>query len=162
MKTGILKNMLLLAALPLAMAQCGKISEPEPDALPSGNTVTLTVRSADTENQSKTMLEDEKRVVWTWDDMVYVNDNEYQVIPDEGDPAFGTVEVMESDEYFAFYLPWRFPESDGDNFYLYFESLQFYTPHESHSSCLYAEPRIFLHKLIKLFAEVFSHLVRIL
>ena len=128
MKTGILKNMLLLAALPLAMAQCGKISEPEPDALPSGNTVTLTVRSADTGNQSKTMLEDEKRVVWTWDDMVYVNDIEYQVIPDEGDPAFGTVEVMESDEYFAFYLPWRFPESDGDNFYLYFESLQFYTP----------------------------------
>ena len=128
MKTGILKNMLLLAALPLAMAQCGKISEPEPDALPSGNTVTLTVRSADTENQSKTMLEDEKRVVWTWDDMVYVNDNEYQVIPDEGDPAFGTVEVMESDEYFAFYVPWRFPEYDGENYYLYFESLQFYTP----------------------------------
>lgn len=126
MKTGILKNMLLLAALPLAMAQCGKISEPEPDALPSGNTVTLTVRSADTGNQSKTMLEDDKRVVWTWDDMVYVNDNEYQVIPDENDPAFGTVEVMESDEYFAFYSPLTFPEFDGNNYYLHIEPLQSY------------------------------------
>ena len=126
MKANILNKMLLLAALPLAMAQCGKISEPESDATPSGNTVTLTVRSADTESQSKTLLEDDKRVVWTWDDRVYVNDNEYQVFPDEGDPAFGTVpEVMESDEYYAFYTR-RFPESDGKNVYLYVEPIQSY------------------------------------
>ncbi len=126
MKTEILKNLLLLAVLPLAMAQCGKIQEPEPDSRPSGNTVTLTVRSADTENQSKTMLEDDKRVIWTWDDMVYVNDSEYQVMPDESDPAFGTVEVMESDEYFAFYSPVQFPEFDGENYYLYIGPFQDY------------------------------------
>ena len=120
--------MLLLAALPLAMAQCGKISEPEPDARPSGNTVTLTVRSAGTESQSKTLLEDDKRVVWTWEDRVYVNDNEYEVIPDESDPAFGTVpDVMESDEYFAFYTR-NFPVSDGENYYLYVEPIQKYAP----------------------------------
>ena len=118
--------MLLLAALPLAMAQCGKISEPEPDAGLTGNTVTLTVRSADTESTSKTMIEDDRRVIWTADDHVYVNDNEYQVIPDESDPAFGTVpDVMESDEYYAFYTR-RFPESDGENVYLYVEPVQSY------------------------------------
>ena len=121
MKANILNKMLLLAALPLAMAQCGKIAEPEPDALPSGNTVTLTLRGAETVStpDSKTSLAGNGQVLWIEGDYVTVGTptslETYPVIPDPENPAVATIEgVPQSDEYVVAYpnIPedWQYGE----------------------------------------------------
>lgn len=113
--------MLLLAALPLAMAQCGKITEPEPDASPSGNTVTLTLRGAETVStpDSKTSLAGNGQVLWSEGDYVTVGTptslETYPVIPDPENPAMATIEgVPQSDEYVVAYpsIPedWQYGE----------------------------------------------------
>ena len=135
MKTEILRKLLLLAVFPLAMAQCDKIQEPEADSLPSGRTVTLTAISADAEASTRTMLENDRRVLWSVDDIVHIiqsdgNVWDYMVIPDEGDPVFATIpDVMESDEYLAFYSGnGAYIMPDEENIYPYVERMQQYIP----------------------------------
>ena len=86
----------------LSLAQCSKINEPEEEAGPSGKTVTLTIRGEAPD--TRTSLGENGAVLWNEGDMIWINDSEYQVIPDPENPYMATVPgVAESDEYHAMY-----------------------------------------------------------
>ena len=102
MKYNIFKGLAILSAMPLAMVQCAK-EEIEPDSRPSGNTVTLTLKSPSADD-TKTWLGDQGQVFWSENDQIYINDSWYTVVPDPDDPSVATVEgVTESESYLAFY-----------------------------------------------------------
>ena len=102
MKYNIFKGLAILSAMPLAMVQCAK-EEIEPDSRPSGNTVTLTLKSPSADD-TKTWLGDQGQVFWSESDQIYINYSWYTVVPDPNDPSVATVEgVTESESYMAFY-----------------------------------------------------------
>ena len=103
MKTyDILKNIALAAVIMAVSVQCAK-EEIEPDSRPSGNTVTLTLKSPSADD-TKTWLGDQGQVFWSENDQIYINDSWYTVVPDPDDPSVATVEgVTESESYMAFY-----------------------------------------------------------
>ena len=115
MKTyDILKNIALAAVIMAVSVQCAKeeITPDEPQG--SGKTVTLTVRSAGPD--TRTLLGEGGKVMWTEGDRIVINDrySYYDVIPDENDPSSATVSgVYESSEYMASYPDWR---EDENNF----------------------------------------------
>ena len=114
MKTyDILKNIALAAVIMAVSVQCAKeeITPDEPQG--SGKTVTLTVRSAGPD--TRTLLGEGGKVMWTEGDRIRINGSYYNVVPDENDPSSATVSgVYESSEYMASYPEWT--GEDENNF----------------------------------------------
>lgn len=109
----------------LSLAQCSKINEPEEEAGPSGKTVTLTIRGEAPD--TRTSLGENGAVLWNEGDMIWINDSEYQVIPDPENPYMATVPgVAESDEYHAMYGDVRYYDSYEDYYSIYVSDWQYY------------------------------------
>lgn len=124
MKTyDILKNLALAAVIMAVSVQCAKeeITPDEPQG--SGKTVTLTVRSAGPD--TRTLLGEGGKVMWTEGDRIRINSGYYDVIPDENDPSSATVSgVYESSEYMASYPEWT--GEDENNFIVTVSQEQYY------------------------------------
>lgn len=124
MKTyDILKNLALAAVIMAVSVQCAKeeITPDEPQG--SGKTVTLTVRSAGPD--TRTLLGEGGKVMWTEGDRIRINSGYYDVIPDENDPSSATVSgVYESSEYMASYPEWT--GEDENNFIVTVRPEQYY------------------------------------
>lgn len=99
-------RLILLAVAPFLLSLCSRTEELQPDTSPSDQkTVTITIRSSESlaGPGTRTTLEDDGRVIWNEGDRVYINNRDYEVIPNPDDPTMATVEgVAESDEYVAF------------------------------------------------------------
>lgn len=109
----------------LSLAQCSKINEPEEETGPSGKTVTLTIRGEAPD--TRTSLGENGAVLWNEGDMIWINDSEYQVIPDPENPYMATVPgVAESDEYHAMYGDVRYYDSYEDYYSIYVSDWQYY------------------------------------
>lgn len=125
-------SLILLAAAPLLLTLCSRTEELLPDTSPSDQkTVTITVRGSEAiaGHGTKTTLEEDGRVIWNEGDRVYINDREYEVIPNPDDPTMATIEgVAESSEYFAI-------GCRGGSYHSEYCSLSFY------SYCSYEESR---------------------
>lgn len=124
MKTyDILKNIALAAVIMAVSVQCAKeeITPDEPQG--SDKTVTLTVRSAGPD--TRTLLGEGGKVMWTEGDRIRINSGYYDVIPDENDPSSATVSgVYESSEYMASYPEWT--GEDENNFIVTVRPEQYY------------------------------------
>ena len=124
MKTyDILKNIALAAVIMAVSVQCAKeeITPDEPQG--SGKTVTLTVRSAGPD--TRTLLGEGGKVMWTEGDRIRINGSYYNVVPDENDPSSATVTgVYESSEYMASYPEWT--GEDENNFIVNVSQEQYY------------------------------------
>lgn len=74
--------------------------------VPSAGTVTLRIQAPGA-SDTKTYLENDGRVTWDEGDIVEINGQKYEVVPDSDNPAFATVyEVEASDSYLAAYMPY--------------------------------------------------------
>lgn len=98
-----LKAGLYLSLAAILTVQCTKNEiTGEPEIPAPGGKVTLTVRSE--APFSKTSLEEDGRVLWSEGDMIIVNGEPYEVVPDAEDPSFATIpDVTESSSYLAVY-----------------------------------------------------------
>lgn len=135
--------MLLITAAALTSVQCSKEEingdGERPGNEPSGKTVTLTVRSAAT--TSKTTLAEDGRVMWEAGDIVLINGEQHEVIPDAEDPTLATIpDVPESDGYLAVYSIYTASGTiDGDNCLIHLPQTQYY---KEGSFGQYANPMI--------------------
>lgn len=135
--------MLLITAAVLTSVQCSKEEingdGERPGNEPSEKTVTLTVRSAAT--TSKTTLAEDGRVMWEAGDIVLINGEQHEVIPDAEDPTLATIpDVPESDGYLAVYSIYTASGTiDGDNCLIHLPQTQYY---KKGSFGQYANPMI--------------------
>lgn len=98
-----LKAGLYLSLAAILTVQCTKneITDEPGTPTPDGK-VTLTVRSE--APFSKTSLEEDGRVLWSEGDMIIVNGEVYEVVPDAEDPSFATIpDVDAAGSYLAAY-----------------------------------------------------------
>ncbi len=103
-------NLLAFVMPFLAISCVDSMIEPEPD-FNKDEKVTITLHSA---APTKTMLVEDTYVVWEPDDVVYINDNLYTVVPDEMNPELAYVyNVPVAESYTAYYASSfyvRYPE----------------------------------------------------
>lgn len=113
MKNNICKILLLFAAAPFIMPGCGGLAGEESEE-PSGETVTLRLKNAAAEPDVKTSIDQGGQVSWNYGDVVYINGEPFDVIPDESAPGYATVEgVPVRAEYLASYPDPLSETSDG-------------------------------------------------
>lgn len=94
-----------LCALPFLLTSCmEKELQGGADNPSSGETVTLRIQGEGSSTGTKTILENDSKVLWETGDILWVNGDTYEVIPDSQNPSCAVVEgVPASNEYRVFY-----------------------------------------------------------
>ena len=127
MKRYIIPILAALAAMPAVQCTKAELTGDAPER--SGETVTLTIQSDVT--GTKTILDPETgKVYWEEGDIVWVNGNNYQVIPDPDDPSKATVpDVTKADTYLAVFSPYSLPvvSADEENCIISISPNQYYS-----------------------------------
>ena len=127
MKRYIIPILAVLAAMPAVQCTKAELTGDAPEH--SGETVTLTIQGDVTD--TKTILDPETgKVYWEEGNIVWVNGNNYEVIPDPDDPSKATVtDVTKADTYLAVFSPYTLPvvSADEENCIISISPNQYYS-----------------------------------
>ena len=109
----------------ISVAGCDLLnSDPDDD----GEKVTLNLRLPDSGDgiSPKTILQNDKKVIWEENDSVNINGIIYKVIPDDSDPSLGTIEDVEKDDAYVATYPAFHNNFSGNDAYLCVQPAQKY------------------------------------